>query len=432
MAHRRASTLWLYSENDKNWGAAVPRLWHKAFLERGGTGRFVQLPSYKADGHPIFTGNPAAWKPAFEEFLASCCQAADESGASATPAAQAPLSDTPQAFSQVLAAWTTKHKVKQAVIVVRRNGRIVHQAGIGGANPADAFLLASLSKAITGACIATLVRDGKLGFDTPLSKALANFFKANGKPTDARIRRITIAQLLTHRAGFSSATDGEDASTRSVLGAYLATHSTREPPKPAYLAMVLGPELVRDPGKEFAYSNAGYLALGAVIEEATGQPYESYCRDAVLTPAGARGQLHPVWRVMSSYGGWQMTGADYLAFFEQFDPVDVRLGATTRDWMLDKSGKTYGRASYPAWYGPGVRLRDAGRGIETWHTGSWRRQLVPDAQGPRSVETSTFAMRIADGTSWFVHSTPLVLGGARTELDQELLRAYRSVTSWKR
>ena len=100
--------------------------------------------------------------------------------------------------------------------------------------------------------------------------------------------------------------------------------------------------------------------------------------------------------------------------------------------MLDKSGKTYGRASYPAWYGPGVRLRDTGRGIETWHTGSWRRQLVPDAQGPRSVETSTFALRIADGTSWFVHSTPLVLGGARTELDQELLRAYRSVTSWKR
>jgi CubicO group peptidase (beta-lactamase class C family) len=46
--------------------------------------------------------------------------------------------------------------------------------------------------------------------------------------------------------------------------------------------MVLGPELVRDPGKEFAYSNAGYLALGAVIEEATGQSYESYCRDAVL------------------------------------------------------------------------------------------------------------------------------------------------------
>ena len=66
---------------------------------------------------------------------------------------------------------------------MRRDGRTVHQAGIGGANPAGAYLLASLSKAITGACIATLVRDGKLDFDTPLSKALAKFFTANGRPS---------------------------------------------------------------------------------------------------------------------------------------------------------------------------------------------------------------------------------------------------------
>ncbi len=97
--------------------------------------------------------------------------------------------------------------------------------------------------------------------------------------------------------------------------------------------------------------------------------------------------------------------------------------------MLDKAGKTYGKTSYPVWYGPGLRLRDAGRGVEIWHTGSWRRRLPPDAKGPLS-ETSTFAMRLADGTSWFVHSKPLRLGAARTELDQELLRAYQAVRRW--
>ena len=40
-------------------------------------------------------------------------------------------------------------------------------------------------------CIATLVRDGKTGFDWPLSRALANFFKVNGHPADARIGRVT-------------------------------------------------------------------------------------------------------------------------------------------------------------------------------------------------------------------------------------------------
>jgi hypothetical protein len=83
------------------------------------------------------------------------------------------------------------------------------------------------------------------------------------------------------------------------------------------------------------------------------------------------------------------------------------------------------------WYGPGIRLRDTGSGIEIWHTGSWRRKMPPDAQGSRSADTSTFAIRIADGTSWFVHATPLVVGGARMELDRELLRAYRSVKTWK-
>jgi hypothetical protein len=39
-------------------------------------------------------------------------------------------------------------------------------------------------------------------------------------------------------------------------------------------------------------------------------------------------------------------------------------------------------------------------------------------------------MRVADGTSWFVHSKPLVLGRARAELDEALLRAYQAVRRW--
>ena len=42
------------------------------------------------------------------------------------------------------------------------------------------------------------------------------------------------------------------------------------------------------PGERFEYSNANYLLLGAIIEEAAGKPYERYCKDAVLTPLGAR------------------------------------------------------------------------------------------------------------------------------------------------
>ena len=152
---------------------------------------------------------------------------------------------------------------------------------------------ASLSKAITGACIARLIRDGKLSFETPLAQALARVFAANGKPADPRIERITIAQLLIHRAGFSSSQDGDDAATGTNLKTYLAGHSPRDLPQPAYLASIFKTRLAHDPGEQFAYSNAGYLTLGSVIEEATGRSYEDYCPAAVLTPAAPLASWSP-------------------------------------------------------------------------------------------------------------------------------------------
>lgn len=68
-AASKVATLWLYSENDRYWGAELPRKWFRGFVDAGGKGEFVQLPPYKDNGHGIFTGNPASWKPAFEAFL---------------------------------------------------------------------------------------------------------------------------------------------------------------------------------------------------------------------------------------------------------------------------------------------------------------------------------------------------------------------------
>jgi len=69
----RIPTLWLYSENDKFWGKALPREWFSAFQKKGGSGEFVQLPALPPelgpDGHSSFTRYPSAWRPAFEDFL---------------------------------------------------------------------------------------------------------------------------------------------------------------------------------------------------------------------------------------------------------------------------------------------------------------------------------------------------------------------------
>ena len=64
-------TLWLYSVNDRFWGPDLPKTWFDAFRAQGGVGEFVSLPPYQDNGHAIFTGNPAAWQPAFEAFVRS-------------------------------------------------------------------------------------------------------------------------------------------------------------------------------------------------------------------------------------------------------------------------------------------------------------------------------------------------------------------------
>ena len=75
-ATARIPTLWLYSANDRYWGAELPRAWLRAFEARGGKGEFVRLPAHGEDGHSIFTGNAAAWQPALDAFLATVLPAA--------------------------------------------------------------------------------------------------------------------------------------------------------------------------------------------------------------------------------------------------------------------------------------------------------------------------------------------------------------------
>jgi dienelactone hydrolase len=65
----KVPTLWLYSENDRYWGSELPKEWFTSFVRAGGKAQFVQLPPYKDNGHSIFSGNPNAWKSAFESFL---------------------------------------------------------------------------------------------------------------------------------------------------------------------------------------------------------------------------------------------------------------------------------------------------------------------------------------------------------------------------
>jgi dienelactone hydrolase len=62
--------LWLYWDNDKYWGADVPKRWHQAFTDGGGKAELHTLPAAGSDGHGGLGIDMNHWVPIVESYLA--------------------------------------------------------------------------------------------------------------------------------------------------------------------------------------------------------------------------------------------------------------------------------------------------------------------------------------------------------------------------
>jgi CubicO group peptidase (beta-lactamase class C family) len=332
---------------------------------------------------------------------------------------------TVEQVEQTWRGWMKQHD-KSGGLVVLHAGRPVREAAIGQ-QVGEVVPLASLSKAVTGVCIANLIERGRLTFETPLSQALARTLARVGQPEDPRLAEATVSELLVHRAGLLGKPDVANAS----LGKYLARHTARRTAFDAQLKWILDAPLAAQPGTRFAYSNAGYLILGAIIEEASGRDYEGYCRDSVLLPLGARDAgLDPAWRILSSYGGWRMPLADYGRFYQAFAVGNPAIGPRARAWMMSPQGKPVGSGVH---YGLGTFVRPTGEGeANFWHWGAWTYSLPGAADGPLDASYTTFAVRLGDiDVNMVVYIQPNFRGdGPRGELDRALHQAARAVKAW--
>lgn len=324
-------------------------------------------------------------------------------------------------------SWMTKHGHTGGLAVLHR-GRVVSQSATGRTAVGAPVPLASLSKAVTGVCVAGLVERGRLAFDTPLSQALARTFARVGPPADPRLAAVTVGQLLVHRAGFDRA-DGGDPAT-GPLGAYLRHATATQPSFDEQTRGVLRRRLPLAPGERYAYTNAAYLLLGDVIEDASGQDYESYCRDTVLTPLGVRqAALDPAWRILGSYGGWRMPLADYGRFYQAFAAGNPAIGPAARRWMMSPESKQIGGGAH---YGLGTLVRPTPGGGNFWHWGSWTFRLDPAFDGRLNISYATFAVRwsaLDVNVAVYMDAVPPD-GEARNELDNALGRAVAAVKRW--
>ena len=66
----RLPMLWLYSENDRNYGPVSVRAYHDGFVRSGGTAALSMVPPIGQDGHLGLPGEVQVWQTAVHDFLA--------------------------------------------------------------------------------------------------------------------------------------------------------------------------------------------------------------------------------------------------------------------------------------------------------------------------------------------------------------------------
>jgi CubicO group peptidase (beta-lactamase class C family) len=320
-----------------------------------------------------------------------------------TPApSAAPLKEA--GYAAAFDAWRLANDPQTAILVVGRGGKTVFARG-HNADASGPSLIGSMSKAMTAARAATLIRDGKLSFTTSMREALAGFFGSYGRPLDPRFENVTVEQLLTHRSGLHDNREGDPllAIRRELLAQHHADVASPQPQLASYLGHNA---LMSAPGNVYAYSNTGYLALTAVIEERSGRPFEDYCREKLFVPLGLVGaQLNADWRMLGGSGGWYISGAEYLAFYEIFDPAHPFLGAAVKAWIDAVRGRA-STGNGVEWYSLGVLTSARDGRWSVHHTGTlgWRGR---DAQGrPIAAVINSLASRNPFGTGIVIAATP--------------------------
>src|SRR5262249_12247442 len=109
----------------------------------------------------------------------------------------------------------------------------------------------------------------KLSLDDKLSRFL---------PKLARAKDISLRQLLTHTSGY------QDYYAPDYLPPYMQVDTTPQ----AILAHWAMQPLDFEPGTRYQYSNTGYVVLGQVGEQVSGQPLLAFLRQQVFDKLGMK------------------------------------------------------------------------------------------------------------------------------------------------
>lgn len=209
------------------------------------------------------------------------------------------------AFQAEVTGLATKAGLPGVSLLVVQHGRLVEQEAWGTYSLDTIVPIASGSKWLSAATIMTLVDEGKLSLDAPISTYVPSL-------QAPKVRSITLRQLLSFTSGLVD--DDRIACFGDPAAAQLECAQK-----------FLAAGLVNDPGAAFRYGGQHLYVAGAIAEYVTGVPFAQLFHDRIAVPlgmtrtaflqSGSGGQRTDVTNT-SPAGGAVSSLGDYARFLE--------------------------------------------------------------------------------------------------------------------
>jgi CubicO group peptidase (beta-lactamase class C family) len=243
-----------------------------------------------------------------------------------TPEAAGFSSEKLEAIAAHFEAEIARGEIPNAAYALARHGQVVWRGHLGYADLASKrpvaedsiYRLLSLTKAISGVALMSLVEDGRVDLADPVARYIPSFAQMQvWTPTGLvpAARPITLFDLVTHTSGLTSGfMPGPVPDLYLELGLQEGTLEAQSQTLADYVDRLASRPLLVQPGTEFNYSE-GLAVVGRVVEVMTGRRYADYLQDRVFGPLGMTDcgfftpaeQLH---RFVTLYG-WREGGGLY-------------------------------------------------------------------------------------------------------------------------
>ncbi len=208
-----------------------------------------------------------------------------------TPEAEGMSAEKLAKVGEVMNGFVKDKKIAGGIVLIARNGKVVFQEAYGQRDldrklPVERdtiFRIYSMSKAITSAAALTLVEEGKLDLDAPVSKYLPEFAETkvfdgdNARPAKSP---ITVRDLFRHTSGITyGGAVGSKTETLIELANVMDMQSDL-----ATMSAKLGKiPFEFDPGTKWKYG-ASIDVLGFIVQKVSGKPLGVFIKERILDP----------------------------------------------------------------------------------------------------------------------------------------------------